>query len=157
MSKIHLETFIAAPIGRVFDLARSVEVHMAGSQHTGERVVAGRMCGLVEAGDTVTWEARHLGAKQRLSSEVVKVLPNKLFKDVMTKGAFSKMEHTHKFREVDGGVVMTDEFHFRAPFGIIGKFAEQLFLTRYMRRYLERKNAKLKEIAESDDWNKDAG
>lgn len=152
MATIRLETFIAAPIERVFNLARSIEVHMAGSEHTGERVVSGRRSGLIEVGDTVTWEARHLGVKQMLTSEVVKVIPNELFEDIMLKGAFASMRHTHLFTEVSGGTLMVDKFHFTAPLGLLGRLAECLFLTAYMRRYLWRKNAKLKELAESSDW-----
>lgn len=125
---------------------------MAGSEHTGERVVAGRRSGLVEVGDTVTWEARHLGVKQRLTSEVVLVIPNELFEDIMLKGAFASMRHTHAFEECEGGTLMRDQFRFRAPLGILGYAAEQLFLTAYMRRFLQRKNVKLKEIAESEAW-----
>lgn len=154
MALITLETHIAAPIERVFNLARSIEVHMAGSEYTGERVVAGREAGLVEIGDTVTWEARHLGVKQRLTSEVVQVIPNELFEDIMLKGAFASMRHTHLFTEENGGTMMVDKFHFTAPLGFLGRLAECLFLKAHMRHYLERKNAKLKEIAESDAWRK---
>jgi hypothetical protein len=39
---LHLEelTTIQAPIERCFDLARSVEVHLAGNEHWGEQAVA---------------------------------------------------------------------------------------------------------------------
>lgn len=44
---------------------------------------------------------------------------------------------------------MRDIFNFEAPFGVLGKFAESLFLTRYMRKFIEERNQVIKEVAES--------
>jgi hypothetical protein len=43
---------------------------------------------------------------------------------------------------------MTDEFDFTAPLGPLGRLANPLFLTRYMRRLLLERNAYLKRVAE---------
>lgn len=49
-------TIIRAPLERCFDLARSVEVHLAGNVHWGESAVAiaGVTSGLLEMGHRVT-------------------------------------------------------------------------------------------------------
>ena len=62
MSRIELETRIDAPPERCFDLSRSVELHLEAAAATDERAVDGVTAGLLGAGDTVTWEARHLVA-----------------------------------------------------------------------------------------------
>mgnify|MGYP001796065336 CR=1 FL=1 len=49
---------------------------------------------------------------------------------------------------------MLDRFEFSAPLGLLGTIAERLFLTGYMRRFIEKRNAILKRIAESQDWKK---
>ncbi len=49
---------------------------------------------------------------------------------------------------------MKDIFEFEAPFGILGKIASTLFLTNYMRRFLEIRNNTIKEFAESEEWKK---
>lgn len=64
MPLIELVTDIAAPIERVFDFARSIDVHQESQAKHGEKVVAGRTAGLIEAGETVTWEATHFGIRQ---------------------------------------------------------------------------------------------
>jgi uncharacterized protein YndB with AHSA1/START domain len=46
--EIHLTTDIAAPIGRVFDLARDLDLHARSMAHTGERAIAGRTSGRIE-------------------------------------------------------------------------------------------------------------
>jgi hypothetical protein len=56
----------------------------------------------------------------------------------------------HKFEENGSGTKMTDVFEFHAPLGVLGKFAEWLFLKAYMRRFLLLRNEEIKRIAESE-------
>jgi hypothetical protein len=41
-----------------------------------------------------------------------------------------------------------------SPLGILGKIADRLFLTSYMHRFIIRRNAVLKQLAESGDWSR---
>src|ERR1700709_1486230 len=90
-------TGIEAPIERCFDLARSVEVHLAGNVHWGEQAVAsgGVTSGLIGLSEKVTWRAKHFGVWQTLTSEITKLESPFYFQDVMLKGAFRWMEHDH--------------------------------------------------------------
>jgi len=54
MTRIVLLTSIAAPIERCFDLARSIDLHMASTNWSGERAIAGVTSGLIGAGQEVT-------------------------------------------------------------------------------------------------------
>ena len=49
---------------------------------------------------------------------------------------------------------MRDNFAFEAPLGILGIIAEKLVLEWYMRRFLESRNARLKALAEGDEWSR---
>jgi len=150
MPRILLETHINAPIDVCFDIARSVDVHLASSSHTGERAVAGRTSGLMNLHDTVTWRARHLGVWQNLTSKITIMKAPEYFTDEMTKGAFRSFRHEHHFtKSDDGGTLMKDIFEFEAPFGVAGRVVNRLFLTEYMRRFLEHRNRCIKEYAES--------
>ncbi len=149
MPLIELSTGIRAPIERVFDLARSIDAHVASTGQTRERAVAGRTSGLIELGETVTWEARHFGLKQRLTVRISEMEIPHFFEDVMTAGAFASMRHRHEFEESDGVTLMRDRFEFAAPMGILGRIAERLFLTAYMTRFLTIRNAHLKAVAEA--------
>jgi len=80
---IHLETIVKAPVERVFDLARSIDLHQNSLRHTHEKAIAGRTTGLVEQGETVTWEARHFGVMQQLTSLITDVQPHHFFADEM--------------------------------------------------------------------------
>lgn len=152
MPLIRLETRIAAPVDRVFDLARSIDAHSASTTGTDERAVAGRTSGLIELGETVTWEARHFGVRQKLTSRITEMNRPEMFVDEMVRGAFSSIRHIHRFEQKGDLTLMHDEFQFSAPLGILGRLAEILFLTRYMERFLRERNKVLKELAESDGW-----
>jgi hypothetical protein len=49
---------------------------------------------------------------------------------------------------------MRDRFCFAAPLPVLGVLAEVIFLRRYMQALLHERNAVLKQIAESSQWQK---
>lgn len=153
MITIRLSTRIAAPRERVFDLTRSIDLHTRSLDWTREVPVAGRTSGLIGLDETVTWRAWHLGVRQRLTSRISAYDRPRYFQDVMVRGAFAWMEHDHWFDAAPGGgTVLRDEFRFAAPLSVLGRIAETLVLRRYMTRFLERRNAVIKRVAESDEW-----
>ena len=150
MPVIKLETFIRAPVELVFDLARNVDVHTASTAETGERAVAGVTTGLLELNDEVTWEAKHFGVRQRLTSKITALERPRMFVDEMQRGAFKSLRHLHLFETKDDGTLMTDEMTFSSPFGILGRVADALFLASYMRRFLIKHNEHIKKVAEAE-------
>ena len=152
MPTIEFATSIAAPIERVFDLARSIDLHTNSTSSTGERAVAGVTSGLIGAGQEVTWRARHFGVWQSLTVRVTVFERPTHFADAMLRGAFHSMEHHHHFEQSDSGTIMRDVFSFQSPLGILGRIADFLFLTRYMKSFLVERNRVIKATAESDDW-----
>jgi ligand-binding SRPBCC domain-containing protein len=152
MPIIRLTTEINAPIKRCFDLSRSIDLHMITTKKTQEKAISGRTSGLVEEGDTVTWEAIHLGVRQQLQSRITKVTSTTHFSDEQVFGAFKRFHHDHHFEENHSKTIMTDIFDYTAPLGILGKFANFLFLKNYMTRFLLERNAVIKEFAETDKW-----
>ena len=152
MPRIELVTTIHAPAERAFDLARSIDLHAASTASTGERAVAGKISGLFGPGDVVTWRARHFGVWQRLTSRMSDYDRPRHFRDTMVRGAFRRFDHDHFFTASGAGeTVMRDVFDFDAPLGPLGRLANLLFLTRYMRKFLLIRNAALKAVAESPD------
>ena len=152
MPLISITTEINAPIERVFDLSRSIDLHSISTAHTGEEAIAGRTSGLIGLGETVTWRAKHLGVWQTLTSEITEFEYPFLFVDEMRKGAFQSIYHRHLFEFKNGRTIVKDEFHFESPLGILGWIANQLFLTKYLKDLLVKRNQIIKEFAESDRW-----
>jgi hypothetical protein len=156
---MRLETFtsIHAPIERCFDLARSVEVHLAGNVHWGETAVAasGVTSGLLSLRQSVTWRAKHFGIWHTLTSEITAMDRPVFFQDTMIRGIFRYMRHDHFFRQLSPELTeMRDVFCFAAPLPAVGRLAETAFLGRYMSALLNERNSVIRQIAESEEWRK---
>jgi len=148
MPRIELTLDIRAPIDRCFDLARNVDVHVQSTASTKERAVAGVTSGLMHLGDEVTWEARHLGVRQRLTTRITAYERPYYFRDSQVQGAFARFDHDHHFETLpDGRTRMRDVFDYTSPLGLLGVIADRLFLTRYMRRFLLRRNQVIAHLA----------
>jgi len=151
---IYLETLIDAPLSEVFDLSRSIDLHLDSTKKTGEKVVAGRSTGLVELGDEIVWEAKHLGVTQQLSVRITSLERPHSFRDDMVKGAFKKMWHIHEFEAISGITKMIDKFYFESPFFFFGSIFDKIFLKKYMKNFLERKNRVLVEHVKKGSYRK---
>lgn len=150
MPVIRISTFIRASAPICFDMARSIDIHMESTAHTNERAVEGQgcTCGLIEWGETVTWEATHFGIRWRLTSKITEFDPPATFTDEMVRGPFRRFRHVHTFESREGGTWMADRFDYTSPFGVAGKLADAVFLRSYMERLLLRRNQYVKQAAE---------
>jgi ligand-binding SRPBCC domain-containing protein len=152
MPTIHLTTFIAAPVERVFDLSRSIELHRKSMSHTREEAIAGTTSGLIELNETVTWKAKHVFKTRILKSKISAMNRPLAFTDEMVDGDFRSLKHEHHFKTIQNGTLVIDLFHFETPYGTLGKLVNQLFLTKYLHKLLEERNQVIKEYAESEKW-----
>jgi ligand-binding SRPBCC domain-containing protein len=151
---IYLETIIRAPVERCFDLSRSIDLHLASTNGSNEKAVAGRLKGLISEGETVTWEATHFFVRQLLTTKITSMQRPFRFYDVMQKGAFKSMEHEHLFHDHNGSTLMKDIFIYETPYGLFGRLFNKLVLRRYMKALLKERNQTIKSVAESDRWKK---
>ena len=153
MVELHLCTMIKAPIERCFDLSRSIEVHLLGTEQTEEQAVEGVTTGLIGMGEFVRWRATHLGVKQHLASRITAYDRPAYFQDTMIEGAFHSMQHDHFFKALGPDkTAMKDRSVFAAPIPVLGLIAEQLVLRRYMHNLLVHRNEIIKQVAESGQW-----
>jgi ligand-binding SRPBCC domain-containing protein len=116
--------------------------------------VAGVTSGLISLGEDVTWRARHFGFWQHLTSRITAFESPVHFRDSMVRGAFRRFDHDHFFTAQGEVTVMRDVFDFHAPLGILGRVAERLFLTEYMRRFLLKRHEFIKQVAETEEWRR---
>jgi ligand-binding SRPBCC domain-containing protein len=154
MPIIEIEVEIYAPIERVFDLARCIDLHEETMSRNNEKAIGGVTKGLINLGETVTWQATHFGIRQKLTSKITAYNRPFHFQDLMLKGAFKRFTHDHFFEQKDAEVLMKDVFDYDSPFWILGKIADALFLKNYMKNLLTERNLLIKKIAESEDWRK---
>lgn len=152
MPTIHLTTFISAPAEIVFDLSRNIDLHKQSMTAYKEEAVAGTRFGLIEQDETVTWKARHIFKQRIMRVKISRMKKSEMFLDEQVEGDFKMMKHEHYFKPCANGTIVIDLFHFESPYGLIGKWFNSLYLTRYMRRLLEQRNQAIKEFAESGKW-----
>ena len=68
------------------------------------------------------------------------------FIDVQRKGPFSLWQREHYFKEIEGGVEMTDVVHYKNPLGFVGEAAHSLFVKRQLKRIFEYRFLKTEEF-----------
>lgn len=152
MPTIHLTTFIQAPVERVFDLSRSVSFHQLSMKANGEKAIAGKMEGLLNLNETVTWQAKHLLKTRILTTQISAFEMHRSFTDEMVKGDFKSIRHEHHFKVASNGTIMIDLFYYEVPYGLPGKIFDTIYLRNYMKKLLTQRNAVIKNYAESNKW-----
>ncbi len=152
MCTIHLTTFIAAPIERVFDLSRSISLHKISTAHTNEEAIGGITSGLINKNETVTWRAKHLFKTRYFTTLISEMQSPTFFIDEMQKGDFKSLKHEHHFKKIDNGTIMIDILSFESPYGIIGKWFNKIYLKNYLQKFIVQRNVVIKEYAETQKW-----
>ena len=154
MPRFELQTVIDAPPERVFDLARSIDLHTASMATHRETAVAGITTGLIGPGESVTWQARHFFVTFRATVRITAFEPPRHFRDEMISGPFARFAHDHHFEPSGDGTLMRDVFEYESPLGIVGVLADALLLNRHMVRLLRERNELVKQVAESPEWQR---
>ena len=152
MPKIELITKIRSTPEICFDLSRSIDLHQISTAKTNEKAITGTITGLINLGETVTWEATHFGITQKLTSKITAFKRPFHFRDEQAKGAFRSFTHDHFFEQQNDMVIMKDIFDFISPFGIAGNIFNKLILTKYLTKFLNDRNNVIKAYAESEKW-----
>ena len=124
------------PVERLFDLARSIDVHVESQRTSGERAVGRVTSGLIGEGQEVTWRARHFGIRLTMTSRITRLDFPRSFTDEQVRGPFKAFRHVHDFAATATGSIMVDRVEFTAPLGVLGRAVERLFLARYLERLI---------------------
>ena len=106
---------VRSSIETVFDLCRSVQVHLVSASETKEELVGAVTRDLLELGDEVTFKATHFGVSQTVTSWITKFDRPRMFRDSMVSGAFRRFDHDHVFTPVGDSTLVEDRFDFDAP------------------------------------------
>jgi ligand-binding SRPBCC domain-containing protein len=78
-------------------------------------------------------------------TEIKHVDKGKLFVDEQRRGPYRLWHHQHHFREIDGGVEMTDLVHYRLPLGWLGQAAHGLFVKNKLREIFQYRYQRINE------------
>ncbi len=90
------------------------------------------------AGQIIRYKVSILpGIKVHWVTEITQVKEPLHFIDEQRFGPYALWHHQHHFKEVIGGVEMTDELNYAIPFGFLGRMVHWLFVGREVNRIFE--------------------
>jgi ligand-binding SRPBCC domain-containing protein len=87
---------------------------------------------VVKQGTRIRYAIRWLGLPMRWESLIASYDKNSEFADQMLKGPYKSWYHTHQFRQVPGGVEMSDRVEYELPLGWLGSIAHSLIVSRQL-------------------------
>lgn len=99
------------------------------------------------AGQVITYTVSPLfGIPLFWMTEITQVQEGVFFVDEQRVGPYALWHHQHHFKAIPGGVEMTDLVHYRVPLGILGDFANWLFVRRQLEGIFGYRWKKLEEV-----------
>lgn len=99
------------------------------SKHHGDRMYPGQI---------IEYKvAPLLGIPMYWMTEITHVEQGKYFVDEQRFGPYALWHHQHHFREIEGGVEMTDIVHYRIPYWIFGRIANTLFVKAELKKIFD--------------------
>jgi len=84
-------------------------------------------------------------------TEITQVKDRTYFIDEQRFGPYSLWHHQHHFKEIPGGVEMTDIIHYKNPLGILGRIANALFVKNKLKTIFDYRFKKVEELF--GKWN----
>lgn len=87
-----------------------------------------------------------LGIPLYWMTEITHVEDKKYFVDEQRFGPYSLWHHQHHFKEVAGGVEMTDIVHYKIPFWFAGDIANTLMVRRQLKGIFDYRYKKVEEM-----------
>ena len=87
-----------------------------------------------------------LGIPLTWVTEIKNVEHEKYFVDEQRKGPYALWHHQHHFREVEGGIEITDIVNYILPFGILGNIAHTLFVRQQLEEIFDYRKAVIEKL-----------
>jgi len=101
----------------------------------------------VYAGMIITYKVTPLlGITVDWMTEITHVKEKEYFIDEQRFGPYALWHHQHHFKDVDGGVLMTDIVNYAMPYGFIGRIANNWFVEKKVKSIFEFREKAIEEI-----------
>jgi ligand-binding SRPBCC domain-containing protein len=98
------------------------------------------------AGQIIRYKIQAIpGIKMNWVTEITHVQEPNYFVDEQRFGPYALWHHQHHFKEVPGGVEMTDEVNYAIGYGLIGRLAYWLFVGKEVNRIFKHRYAVLED------------
>lgn len=87
-----------------------------------------------------------MGLRVSWFTRIAKVSEPHFFIDEQLQGPYQIWHHQHSFKEVDGGVLMTDVVHYKVSFWPIGPMVNALYVRKQVEQIFAARKAALEQI-----------
>ena len=99
------------------------------------------------AGMLITYKVSPLfGIKLDWMTEITHVKEGEYFIDEQRFGPYALWHHQHHFKEIKGGVLMTDILNYAIPYGVIGRLTNKLLVKRQVRKIFDYREKAIVEL-----------
>ncbi|MBK9256282.1 MAG: SRPBCC family protein [Saprospiraceae bacterium] len=128
--KLEKKQFLPIRLERAWDFFSSpVNLKKITPEYMGFEITSDLGDGKMYSGQIITYIVTPvLGIPMSWCTEITHVSDKEYFVDEQRFGPYSLWHHQHWFKEVDGGVEMTDIVHYALPLGFLGRIANSLFV-----------------------------
>lgn len=115
--------------------------------HLNLKVIQEVYGGSVYAGQVMTYKVKPLlHIPLSWMTEITHVEAPHYFVDEQRQGPYQLWHHQHHFKEISGGVEMTDLVHYRIPFGFIGNIANAVLVRNELKKIFAYRYQKVIEL-----------
>jgi ligand-binding SRPBCC domain-containing protein len=87
-----------------------------------------------------------LGIPLYWMTEITQVQDKKFFIDEQRYGPYRLWHHQHHFKEIEGGVEMTDIVHYKLPMWLLGDIANTLFVKQQLKKIFDTRFKKVEDM-----------
>jgi ligand-binding SRPBCC domain-containing protein len=166
---------VHAPVERLFRLSTNLALvsKTLGMTAIDTGVACGLTSGHIVANSRVVWRGWKFGLPTEHHTLITGFLPphqplaeigqrdvtsEAFFQDTQEHGRFAFFQHDHHFYEfadpATGAPIteLSDEVRFMLPFGFLGALVARVLMQPYIRTLCRKRFARLKALAEGDDW-----
>lgn len=113
----------------------------------GFKVISKHHGDIMYAGQIIEYTVKPvLGIPLYWMTEITQVKNKEYFIDEQRYGPYSLWHHQHHFKEVPGGVEMTDIVHYKNPMWLFGRIANVLFVKKKLDEIFDYRYKKVEEL-----------
>lgn len=151
MSKVYtleLVQKLPASLDKVWDFfSRPENLKAITPDYMGFVIDSRNKLGEMYAGQVIEYTVKPvLGIPMYWMTEITHVEDHQYFVDEQRFGPYSLWHHQHHFKEIPGGVEMTDMVHYKIPFSFFGDIANTVYVHKKLKEIFDFRYQKTEEV-----------
>lgn len=93
------------------------------------------------------------GIRLRWMTEIIHMKEKEYFVDEQRFGPYALWHHQHHFKEVEGGIVMTDIVNYAISYGFIGRMANSLIVKKKLEKVFRFREGVIRQLFDEQNIN----